>query len=201
MNLSKYKLKMGETLKTNTAILGVAVALAVSNIILVNKLSEQHERIVIVPPTLKDQASVSWRAASLEYKKAFATYVSGLIGNITPSNVDFIVESLSRFFEPQIYGEVRKRLIEISKDPFFKSSGAYSYFVPVRIIYEPETDKIFVIGDLTTGNSVVRPKKKSVVYEMKVAIRGGIPKIESLEVYEGTEPHTIEWRKRHEQKS
>lgn len=192
---------MGETLKTNTAILIIALVMALSNAFLVYKVFQSHERVVLVPPTLDQKASVGWKTASLEYKKSFALFVAGLVGNITPSSVEFVVDALGRYFSPAIYSDLRTRLMAIAQDPFFKSSGAYSYYVPTRVEYEPATYKIFVMGYQVTGNSVVKNKRKNLVFEMTVSIKGGVPQIESLGMYEDSVPHTLEWHKRHDEKA
>lgn len=175
--------------------------MAISNTLLVallfviaDKMFSREERIALVPPYLNERVSVGWNSASESYYKSFGLYFATLVGNITPSNVDFIIDILATFLDPEIYTSVKPKLIALSKDPIFMKSGGASVFAPGHITYEPETSKVFVPGMMTmTSYGQSQPELKNVIYEIAIHIKDGIPKISYLDSYEGVQPRTLKW--------
>jgi conjugal transfer pilus assembly protein TraE len=148
-----------------------------------------------VPPYLNKQVSVGWDSASDDYYKSFGLYFATLVGNITPSNVDFITKTLSTFLAPEIYTQVKPKLIALSQDAIFRESGGASVYTPgPGLEYEPETSKVFVSGTMTTTSyAKALPEMKNIIYEIAINIRDGRPQITYLDSYEGTQPRTLKW--------
>ena len=175
--------------------------LAVSNTVLVvllfvvaNKIFSMKERVVLVPPYLNEQVSVGWNSASEAYYKSFGLYFATLVGNITPSNVDFVTDILSTFLAPEIYTSIKPKLIALSKDAIFRESGGTSVFSSSSISYEPETSKVFVAGTMTMASyAKSQPELKNVIYEIAIHIKDGRPMISYLDSYEGGQPRTLKW--------
>jgi conjugal transfer pilus assembly protein TraE len=175
--------------------------LAVSNTILVallfvmgNAIFSMKERIVLVPPHLNERAEVGWNSATESYYKSFGLFFAILVGNITPSNVDFVIDILSTYLDPEIYTQVRPKLIALSQDAIFRESGGASVFSPGHITYEPETSKVFVQGVMTmTSYAKSQPEIKNIIYEIAIHIKDGLPKISYLNSYEGAQPRTLKW--------
>lgn len=194
-------MKLKNFLQTWTMSTTVTIWMVVSNTLLIalffivaNKVFSMKERVVLVPPYLNEQVSVGWNSASESYYKSFGLYFATLIGNITPSNVDFIVDILSTFLDPEIYTSIKPKLIALSKDAIFMKSGGASVFAPGHITYEPETLKVFVPGMMTmTSYGQSQPELKNVIYEIAIHIKDGMPKISYLDSYEGVDPRTLKW--------
>lgn len=194
-------MKLKNLLQTWTMSTSVTLWMVASNSVLVvllyivvNDRVSEKERIVLVPPYLNERVSVGWNSASDGYYKAWGLYFATLIGNITPSNVDFIVDVLSTYLDSEIYTSVKPKLIALSKDPVFMKSGGASLFAPGHITYEPETTKVFVPGTMTvTSYGQSQPEQKNVIYEFAIHIKDGVPRISFLDSYEGVQPHTLKW--------
>lgn len=182
-----------------------ALGLLFANLILaaaltaaVLKIVGEHERIVLVPPHLDERAAVAWAGASEPYYKAFGAHIASLIGNLTPANVEFVLEVLSPLFDSRIYQSLRVKLLALKDDPAFARSQAVSYFtLRERLEYEPASRRVFVLGDLVTLATGGKPKKQSVVYEMQFETRNGVPLVVGWDSYEGSHPHTQKWAKAH----
>jgi conjugal transfer pilus assembly protein TraE len=132
--------------------------------------------------------------ASSEYLKSFGLYIATLAGNITPYNIEFITDILSRHLDSRVYTAVRTRLRAVADDPLFRSSGGASWFEAKRLDFEKETSRVFVVGQLNTlsagkSSADVAP----VVYDLKIEMRDGRPLVTALNSYEGSEPHTLKW--------
>lgn len=160
-----------------------------------------RERVILVPPHLDKKIEMTMKSASSDYFKSIALYVATLIGNITPHNVEFVAEVLSTYLESDLYAVVRTKLLATAKDPIFQSSGGSSWFTPTRIDWEKETAKVFVIGELYASSAAkAQAERKPVVYEMEITMDGGMPKVVSLDSYEDTSPHTLQWKARNEKR-
>lgn len=163
--------------------------------------SARHERIVLIPSHLTDRAVVDWNDASPDYYKGWALYTATLIGNITPENLKFIVSRLGEIFSPKIFPAVKSKLLAIGRDPAFNSATSLSYFAASRTIWEPATKKVFVTGryvntTATQGGSYDR--SENVVLEFIFTMVEGRPMMTHFASYEGTQPHTLAWRKVHD---
>lgn len=139
---------------------------------------------VIVPPTLSEKAEISQRAATVGYKKSWGLYVAELMGNITPSNVDFIVETLSSMMSGATHSKFRTMAaVEVDN---IKRNGMSISFEPRSIQYERDTDKIFITGHSTVqAAGVATPQTYTRVFEVMVDIRNGTPSISHIDTYQG----------------
>ena len=169
-------------------------ALVLMAFMMVNSVLSERERVTLVPPYLNERVTVGWNSASEGYYKSWGLYFAVLIGNITPSNVDFIINILSTFLDEKIYTSIKPKLIALSQDPIFRESGGASVFAPGHITFEPETSKVFIPGTMTmTSYAKAQPELKNVVYEFAIYIKDGVPKISYLDSYEGVQPRTLKW--------
>ena len=187
-----------ETLRKQNKVLTLAVAaMSVAALLSTYGLVNKHDRIVIVPPALKEVAKIDWGKADAEYLKSFALYYATLMGSITPKNVEFLADRLSSITAPAIYPEVRKTLLALAKNPQFMSSGSSSAFVVESVIYDAELGLTFVMGDnqVFTGSAAV--KHNPMVYEIDTRIEEGRPVVYRIVSYPGAEPRTTQWRRNH----
>lgn len=140
-------------------------------------------------------------AASPEYYKGWAFYVANLIGNITPENLSFVISRLSEIFSPKIFPVVKSHLLAMGRDPAFNSATSLSYFAPSRAIWEPGTKKVFVTGryvNTTATQAGSYDRSQNVVLEFIFTMIDGRPLLVHFSSYEGTQPHTLAWRKTHD---
>lgn len=180
----------------NRIFLFVIVALSIACLTLAFGLLSQKERIVIVPP-LKTTATVGWNDASKDYMESYGLYIVTLVGNITPKNVAFVTDVLSKSTDAGVYPAIRQKLMALAEDPVFRTSNAVSFFSPEKVLWEKETDKVFVTGQMTLSSSSAQTKTIPVVYEVTVVIDGGLPLIKNIDSYEGHEMRTLRWKADH----
>ncbi len=160
------------------------------------KVYHHKERLVIVPPMALESGrplELAWNNANQEYIKSFALYLSCLIGNITPQNVQFIADSIGSYLSPEIYPDIRVKLLAIAQDDVWVKSSQTTFFAPREIIYEEQTQRVFVVGESNSVGFRTAVDKKSMIYEMMMTIREGRPTVTYLSVYEGTQPRTLKW--------
>ena len=100
--------------------------------------------MILIPPGLSEKSEIAKNKASEGYKKAWGMYTATLIGNVTPENADFVLDS----FSGMVTGEIRSIVTEqIAQElDTLKQEKVSSTFEIVRVTYEPESDKVFVTG-------------------------------------------------------
>ncbi|WP_432263210.1 TraE/TraK family type IV conjugative transfer system protein [Cupriavidus sp. TMH.W2] len=185
----------------------LAATMVLSNVILATLLSvslvnnfSQHETTRLVPPYLDKAVSVGWNTADTEYLESIGMYVATLAANVTPKNVNFVADRLSQLLTPRIYQNVRQQILALAQDPVFNSNGGSVRFEASQVVSEKETQKVFVIGQMTTQTISAR-ETKSVVIEMKIIMENGRPWIASMDHYDGAEPRTLSWLEKNPSKT
>ena len=144
---------------------------------------------VLVPPNLTDATSVAKRSADAGYKKAWALYVSSLLGNVTPGNAAFVLESLQLLMAPRPFATLRGSVA--SDVEMIRKDGVSVSFEQKTVLYERETDKVFVIGRTGIANSAGGVTKFDRVFEMRVTIENGQPQVVDIQTYQG-KPKTLD---------
>lgn len=197
MNFDIHTSSVGGLRRLNS-VLGFAVlAEAVALCIALSALSSQHERIIIVPPGLSGPVAVDWGRADTEYLKSFGLFYATLIGTITPRNATYVADRLSGMTSPEAYPDIRNKILALAKDPAFQGSGSATNFVTNSVNYEPETGRVFIMGDSQTFTGFGAAKTHPTVYEIEARIIEGRPVVSSLVNYAGSEAHTTAWKAQH----
>lgn len=70
--------------------------------------------------------------------------VAELMGNITPSNVDFVVERLKPLLDPSIYNDTVRGALEQAQS--LKEDRISQSFMPRTVEYEASTNKFSLKG-------------------------------------------------------
>ena len=172
---------------------GVIFLMAVSLVFSINYSSSLKERIVIVPPGLSGPVAVDWGRADAEYIKTFGLFYATLVGSINPRNVEYVADRLAAMTSQLAYPEIRRSLQVLSKDPLFMDQGTTTSFVSHSIAYEPERNKVFVLGEVRVQGLPSQSKVFDTVYEMTVTIDEGKPVVHSVDNYPGRDPRTAQW--------
>lgn len=173
------------------------VALILSLIALSAVLYSQtkHERIVLTPIVVDKKMVLDWSTADETYIKAFALSVAQLVGDLTPENVTFVVDAMSRFMHPSIYADLRKKMLAVSITRQFRELANSTRYLPSSVEYEAETSKAFVTGIMESSTATGKDKRP-MTYEMVIRIESGMPIVYSFDNYSDV-PHTKEWISSH----
>ena len=197
MNLTRLGKNWDLAVRNNTILLLAniffAIALTVTSVL----AFFNRERVILVPPRMDDKMVVAWNNAGAEYFKAFGLFVATLLGNITPANSKFVADQLSVFIEPKLYAPIRTQVLAYADDPRFARGASFNYFSPQKVVWEPGTSKVFVMGTITMSSfnpQVSGPYEyRTVVYEFKFAMNDGRPLIVDFNSYPGNDARTVAW--------
>jgi len=157
--------------------------LVIANVISMAGWLSKDRVTTLVPPTLSEAVSVSKRNADAGYKKAWGLYVASLLGNVSPGNADFVIESLQLLMSPRVFANLKQ---SVATDvEMIKKDGVSVSFEQKSVLYEKETDKVFVIGRTGISNSAGTVTKFDRVFEVRVSIDSGQPQVIELDSYQG----------------
>jgi conjugal transfer pilus assembly protein TraE len=144
---------------------------------------KKDQAIVLIPPGLSDKSEIAKNSASEGYKKAWALYAATLLGNVSPENADFVLEAMQNMVSGEISAIITEHIA--GELDTLKQEKVSSSLEIVRLIYEPETDLVFVTG----RNRLLGPGGKSSAteqtMEFKIDVKQYSPIITHLASYAG----------------
>ena len=168
---------------SNRFLKSVCIFLVALNLLSLIGWLKKDTVVILIPPGLSEKSEIAKNKASEGYKKAWGMYTATLIGNVTPENADFVLES----FSGMVTGEIRSIVTEqITQElDTLKQEKVSSTFEIVRVTYEPETDKVFVTGRnrMTGAGGKSTPTEQT--FEFKIDVKQYSPSITQMASYEG----------------
>lgn len=166
-----------------TISLWINAILALSLLLALIGWMQQRETVILVPPNMKEKVWVSQSDAAPEYKKHWGNFVASLIGNISPSNIEYVVSALSDIVSSEVYTVIKEQMNSQISD--IKEDNIATFFAVEQIIYEEETDKVFVSGKSTVIGAGNAKDVLDRSFEFVVAIHSSVPTITWFDVYNG----------------
>lgn len=144
------------------------------------------ETIVVFHPGTHDKGAwVTKNKASQSYKEAWGLCLAQLIGNVTPSSLEFIKERLQLLLSPKVYQEVMDELNMQAQH--IKKDRLSLRFEPKSVEFETETGKVFVSGTSFENGIGGRDEYRSDrTYEFVITINNYGPVITSISTYKGS---------------
>lgn len=188
MELKKYAASLDGAIVVNkyssflNLILGCAVLLTL--FISGNK----EEKITFQPVTLGSDAWVTQSKGSQSYMESWGLYLAQLQGNITPKNIDFIIERLKPIMSPKVYTDMVDDMNIQAKN--IKDDRVTIRFEPESVLYEPETNRVFVTGQMFQKSGGADERKSVRTFEYEIKIRNYAPVINFSTNYVGN-PKTM----------
>lgn len=188
MNLKSVINSWRGTRSTQRFLIVVLGLSSLANVILAIGLINVKVVATMIPPVLRDNATVGSDYASANYSEAWALYTSQTLGNVTPNSVKFVRKAIEPLLSPTVYQDVMKALEKQVED--IRGNHVTLYFEPRRILREKETGKIFVHGQSVLEAPSGDRKRTERTYEFKFEILNYMPSITHVMTYEG-KPRTV----------
>lgn len=189
MKLNGLRRGIGELKSDNLKKNAIIVALSISTLVCAMGWYQKDQVVRLVPLNLSTTESVGSSTATPGYKQAYALMVAQLVGNITPSNADFVKKSLGDLLSPAAYRTIERSLSDQVED--IKRDSLTVSFEPRQIQVEGPTNKIFVTGEFASQGVSGKPQQFTRTYEMIVDVRFGRPWVTLFTPYQGN-PVTLE---------
>jgi conjugal transfer pilus assembly protein TraE len=159
----------------------------ISNVILVIAVLSKSHTVVLVPSHITENLEVSKNKSSGGYKKAWALFATQLIGNVSPGNAEFVKEQFSGLLASDVRIGVMDQITRDLTD--LKSENVSSIFEIESVMYEPDSDKVFVTGKNKLKSTSGGIDGGYQTYEYVIAMEHYTPYITAFNVYAG-QPRT-----------
>lgn len=198
MKFSDFNTSWQSTIASNRILVMANIGLTVCLGMAMVSISKDKERVVITPPHLAEQVVVAWNDASPEYYKSVAHWLAGTIGSVNENNIEFVKKALEQYFNPDIRQDLLAKLQGIAKDPVRKIAGAQVWFEGKELVWERETSKVFVLGNLaymSPGQN--QASYDPVTYEFDIKMIDGLPRVTGFNSYRGA-ARTQRWLRENE---
>ena len=117
--------------------------------------------VVLVPSTIPETLTISYKHVSPEYLAAMAKEVWTTLLNVTPKNVHFAREAMLRLVHSGSYAALDKQLTELVQD--LEQREVSTHFIPMDMEEQADALTVEVTGYLETylGTEQVSQELKS----------------------------------------
>ena len=183
MRLSRYLESWHGTQATNKLLAVAVVAVATVTIVQSAYLMERERIVVLVPPALQGEAVIGKQAADAPYHTAWAHLLAQMLGNVQPSNADFLKARLEPLLDPAIFTAVSQAL-EQQLDQIRRDRVSLA-FEPKKILHEAATGKTFVTGQSVLTGLGQQQKRTLRTYEFQLVIDDYRVTVAHLATYDG----------------
>lgn len=167
----------------NKMLIFFGAAMVVCNAFLSLAILTKDKTVVLVPPRLLGEASVTANDADASYKESFGLSLASMLGNVTPTTAQFLANNISRYVAPEATREMVAAVNEQADQ--IKAEQISIQFAPKNVFYHPVLKKVIVSGDYTIRGARNSEQKMVRTYVMGVTVRNYSVQLTSLESREG----------------
>lgn len=160
----------------------VCVVLLLANLLLGAAVWSREAVVVLVPPDLRERVEVGRDRADLRYQESWGLFFALLLGNVTPKNIDFVVNSIDAYLSPEIYQDLMKEMYAQARN--LKQNNVSVSFEPREVSYDEKHDRVVVKGRTVLRGSYGKPQTISKTFEIGIAVRNYYPLITYLASYD-----------------
>lgn len=167
----------------NQLLWGLLGAVLLCNLILGVALLTKATVVVMVPPRLIGEASVTADDADAAYKESFGLSIASMLGNVTPSTAPFLGKNITRYVAPEVTREMVAAVNEQAEQ--IKAEQISIQFAPKEVFYHPVLKKVIVSGDYTIRGARNSEQRFVRTYVLGVTVRNYSVQLTSLDAQEG----------------
>jgi conjugal transfer pilus assembly protein TraE len=146
MKFSFQQKKLGNLQVQRNMLLGLSGILLSVVFLQTTLLFFKNQRIVFMPPELKQSFWVEGNSFSPIYLEEQGLYFTHLLLDVSEGNILAQGDILLRYVDPKVYGAFRTKLLEDEKR--LKKDSLSLKFAPVSCEVFPENLKVHITGDL-----------------------------------------------------
>lgn len=186
MNVDSTNERFSDLHKNNRVLRLAVVALLLANLVTGYGLATHKEIVTINPPNAMTKATYSADSAGDGALSSWGLYVAELIGNVTPSNADFVANTIGYLAAPSIYKEIMAGISDQTAK--IKTDQLTLQFDPAEVKFDATKQAVYVDGWLTTTDSHGSTHREELTYEIYFRVVNYQPRVIGLTSYAG-KPH------------
>ena len=169
MNLGNFLKTFHRTMDENKFNRRAILALIAANVLLVVTFLLKGQTIVMIPPDLDKQGSISASVASDEVLESWGLFYATLMGNLTPKNAPFLLDNLSKGVTPALYHDVEQSIQAQVKQ--IVTEDITTRFTPANSFVDPKSGHVFVSGELVTQGVRNTSEREPRTFEFSFVVR------------------------------
>ena len=166
--------------------MGIAVVImAVANIWLISLVAKKEVTTIVSPPTFTEQITMRGNQVSESYQSMWAIFVAEMIGNISPSRMNVVLQTMQRMIPAKNWDEVKEQMTaQLARLKIRKVEEKFSVKV---VAIDPVTKVVWDTGEKeTTSIRTGRSVSEMWTFEVRIDTNGvGSPVITHLKQYSG----------------
>jgi conjugal transfer pilus assembly protein TraE len=181
MNITAYQAEIRKMIEQRNGYLVLSTGLLFLCLILsfLIILLSGRERIILMPPTMKNDMWVSTQTASPDYFSRMSLFISELALNLTSDNVDYQQELLLRYVDPSYYVVLKPQLVA-QADRIKKDHITTAFFAePPKV--DSKNSEVLIAGDLKSYVGDTPLPTKHVSYRIVYRFNSFTPLITKFE--------------------
>ena len=180
MRLSLMNARLGHILHQRNALLTLSFGLLALNILQAFLVLGKDERVVVVPPDVRQEFWVQKHTVSASYLEEMAIVYADLILENTPSGAAFRRDIILRHAASSGFGALKAKLLADEKR--FKKEHLSTSFQANKVIVDPKKLRVEVQGDLVRYVGNKRISQSRDVYEFIFTYHRGRLLIQSFQL-------------------
>ncbi len=173
MKKSLFDKRYGFLTKSRSMWIGLSAVLLLSNILLSLSLIFKQEKVIVIPPGLKESIWIESNQVDPTYLEEMASYFLHLALDTSPMNAGYQHKTLLKHASPDKYGSLKIQLMKEAER--LKKDNVSTLFSPriLKVMKDGKTVK--VEGSLATfvGNKRISEESKTFVLKVKI-IKGRV---------------------------
>ncbi|MBF0609494.1 MAG: hypothetical protein G8345_00675 [Magnetococcales bacterium] len=139
--------------------------------------------VVLVPPGISDEMTISDRKASGTYKVGWGVFLAHMVGNVTPESSKIVQDMVNRYLSGDarlvLARQIAENLDRLRQD---KVSAVFELR---KAFYDPNDDLVFVNGMSSFVGQAGKTRKVEHTFEFRVTIANWGPEVTSMALVEG----------------
>lgn len=150
MNLAWMRQDLASVRRASALLLALLIGSMLVNLILAAfafRLSN-HQRVIVVPPSVHKTFWVEEERVSAEYLEQMAYFLMQLTLNVTPQSIEHQSRVLLQYAAPAAHGELRAALLSSAER--LKRDGAATVFSTRDLTVDERSLRVGIRGQLTT---------------------------------------------------
>lgn len=178
MKTKVFDLRLQKLLFYKNIWMGISSCLLLGILLLSWSILVHEEKVVFIPPHIKENFWVQEDKASSEYIEEMGSFFVHLLLDISPASAVYQREVLLRHVLPSQYGAMKSQLLE--DEERLKKENVSTHFDILDMKISKEGNNLRVKGRLSTFVSGSKVSEKEKTYEMRLTIKKGRLFLESF---------------------
>ena len=181
--MTAIRTSFSQAIATRNIVVLANFFLALITLVLLLKVMSEDVRVVAIPPVFRSEIELVGDRANSTFKQGWAVHFSQMIGNVSPENINFVVDHVKGYLSPRLRKGMESDMTKAALT--VQTRRIKRAFVVEDLHHNLISDIVYVWGNRTTEVPHAKPLVERWTYEFKITSSNGMPRIVHQDNYEG----------------